>query len=269
MNSWIRTGVMVISCTALGGCDFIGSIGKDILAKASSHRGWQTFNFTGQLPSDFGIDAIAFYSPVKPENSSCQAATFTPGKTVTRKYGKRYTLDIGSEPQQFDFTIPLAHYIGFCSMRLSYIKLEINGRHGPQKWQRSYGRGNLYMVRHDHPEAVAFDENGELNKHSICRWTFKQSIARPPRRGEIEKLLSCAEAGAYLPFTELSEKKINLSISVSPDEKPYHDQTWIKFPNGWKPCLPKKGWLRCQSPPLLQTFLLNGKTCTIYPGCEE
>jgi hypothetical protein len=87
--------------------------------------------------------------------------------------------------------------------------------------------------------------------------------------GEIEKRLICQSAGTSIKENNLPDKKIHLSLEVMPEEEPSRRNTWIKFPNGWKPCLPKKGWQSCQTPPVFQTFKMNGKTCSVYPNCKE
>lgn len=37
----------------------------------------------------------------------------------------------------------------------------------------------------------------------------------------------------------------------------------------WKDCLGTEKSDRCQQPSLFKTFQMNGKTCTVYPGCTE
>jgi hypothetical protein len=68
---------------------------------------------------------------------------------------------------------------------------------------------------------------------------------------------------------ELPGKTVRLDIQTNPKERPYRDDTWLKLPEGWKPCLPKEGWQRCQTPPVFKTFQMNGQECTVYPNCKE
>ena len=119
---------------SVAGCDLVGMYAKEAVISATSHRGWDTFTFKGQLPAEFGIDAIAFYGPNDRTNASCRAASFEPGKTITRRYAKRYTAEIQLQPQDFSFEIPLSYYKGLCGMRLGRVKLEINIRYGIEKW---------------------------------------------------------------------------------------------------------------------------------------
>ena len=250
----------------LSGCDWLGIFAKEAAVAATSHRGWDTFTFKGQLPAEFGIDAIAFYGPKDRDKASCRAPTMEPGKTVTRKYGKRYTAEIQAQPQEFSFEIPLSYYQGLCGMRLGRVKLEIKIRHGKEKWQKTYADGNFYIDRSPSANSSPFDKSGKLDIKALCSLMFQESKIHHG----IDKLMSCKAAGVNFSDGELKNKTVDLTIEVDPEEKPSHDDTWIKFPNGWKPCLPREGgWIRCQSPPVFKTFKMNGQTCTVYPNCKE
>jgi hypothetical protein len=91
-----------------------------------------------------------------------------------------------------------------------------------------------------------------------------------PARGELVKILNCKGAGAYLQPDQLADKTVKFKIEVNPEERPYYDGAWIKFPEGWKPCAEEtKGWIWCKSPPTFKKFQMNGQTCTVYPNCTE
>ena len=249
----------------LTGCDFVGTFAKEMVVAASSHRGWSTFTFKGQLPAEFGIDAIAFYGPDDPSKSRCRAATFTPGKTVTRQHGQRYTAAISDQPQAFSFDIPLSYYEGLCGMKLGRVALEIKVRYGKEKWQKTYADGNIYTGTTANPRTSYFDASGVLNINAECSFMFQESKLYL----SLSKLMNCKGPGAHLLRENISGKIVNLVITANSEEEPSRHDTWIKFPNGWKPCLPRKGFQRCQVPALFKTFQMNGQTCTVYPGCTE
>jgi hypothetical protein len=261
----LSIGVLTLS---LSGCDWAWFFAKEAAVDATSHRGWDTFTFKGQLPAEFGIDAIAFYGPKDRDKASCQAPTMEPGKTIRRRYGKRYTAEIQALPQEFSFEIPLSYYQGLCGMRLGRVKLEIKGRHGPLDWQKDYGRGGLYIVSDRSNKTVEFDRLEELQRSGVCNWLFQQSHARS-RLGEIEKLLNCRAYVGDFVFEELANKTINFTIEIDPEEKPSMRNRWIETEAGWKPCQPTEKSNRCQSPPTFRTFKMNGQTCNVYPNCKE
>jgi len=259
--------VLSIAALLLGlsGCDWLGILAKETAIAATSHRGWDTFTFKGQLPAEFGIDAIAFYGPNEPGKASCQADSFEPGKTVTRRHAQRYTAEIQAQPQEFSFEIPLSYYKGLCGMRLGRVKLEINVQHGREKWAKTYADGNLYINRSKDIISSAFNPTGELNITTLCSLMFQEGKFHYG----IEKLMSCKGAGANLPATELAKKVVNLHIEVSPLEKPTMRNRWIQTEQGWKPCQPTEKSNRCQTPPIFKTFDMDGETCTVYPNCKE
>jgi len=249
----------------LSGCDIVGIFAKEAAVAATSHRGWSTFTFKGQLPANFGIDATAWYGPDDPDKASCQSQTLEPGKTVTRRYGKQYSAAIQAQPQDFSFEIPLSYYKGLCGMSLGRVKLEINAKYGDQKWQRTYADGNFYIERFDRESTAQFPPSGIFDIASTCRFMFQESKLF----GEISKLVRCRGAGASLPQEKIANKTVSLKIDVSADEKPSVRNRWIKTDAGWKPCKPTQKSDRCQSPPTFKTFEMNGQTCTVYPGCKE
>ena len=253
---------------ALSSCSWPLIFAKESVVAASSHRGWDTFTFKGQLPAEFGIDAFALYGPEDPNGVGCQSPTFEPGKTITRRHSQQYTADIQAQPQDFSFEIPLSYYKGLCGMKLGRLKLEINGRYGAQKWQQAYGRGGFYIEENPSTTTSYFDDANMLTLTTTCTWWFQQSRARS-RLGEIEKMLNCRGAGADLLRKKLKDQTITLEVKVNSAEEPSHDDTWIKFPAGWKPCAVKNGWRWCRQPFEFQTFKMNGQICTVYPNCKE
>lgn len=244
--------------TVLGGCDAL---------TAFKERN-DSFTFKGQLPADFGIDAIAFYAALKPDTDDCQSITLQPDVMVERKYAKRYSADFQSAPHAFSFDIPLNHVKYSCAMKLLRVQLEINGRYGDQKWQRSYGHGAFYLRRTVTHETAVFDSEGKFSLKGECFWTFHQSLARA-YPDEIVKLLGCGGARSYFALNELNGKTVALTIDVNPEQKPSMKNRWLLTDAGWKPCLGTEKSKRCQTPPLFKTFKMNGKTCTVFPACTE
>jgi hypothetical protein len=265
MNRFIPRGALSMALLTLAGCDWVGIFAKEAAVAATSHRGWDSFTFKGQLPAEFGIDAIAFYSPNEPGKASCQAESFEPGKTITRRHAQRYTAEIQAQPQEFSFEIPLSYYKGLCEMSLGRVKLAIRVRYGKEKWQKTYADGNLYIDRSFKVASLNFNDADELNISTLCSLMFQES------RGHfgIAKLMSCKGAGASFPATKLVNKTVNIHVEVNPIEKPSMRNRWIKTEHGWKPCQPTEKSNRCQTPPTFKTFDMDGQTCTVYPGCTE
>ncbi|WXL25705.1 hypothetical protein WG219_20805 [Ectopseudomonas mendocina] len=215
----------------------------------------KTFTFKGELPADFSIKAQAHYSVAN--------------KCVNgRSKAKSFTTEFQRTAQQYNFDIPVTYRDGLCEMKLARVGLFINGRYGEKDWQQTYDNGELRIVNELPEGAPDFQADNTLIKQAKCTWWFQLSKARA-HRDEISKLLNCKGAGAYLVVDTLPGKAVQLDFHVIPEEEPSHDDTWVKFPEGWKPCLPKPGWPNCQKPPVFKTFKMNGQECTVYPNCTE
>jgi hypothetical protein len=225
----------------LGGCQTLGSaVGK-------------SFTFEGELPADFKMRAQTHYYVANPD--IC----------LGRPSGSQsFENDFQPHPQRYRFRIPVDYYDGTCQMRLDRVGLFVHGRYGELKWQNTYDNGQLLVEKVLPAAAPEFNTEGILHKQAECTWWFQIS----PLYLQLSKLLNCKGAGAYLLADELPGKTVRLDIRLNPEEEPAHDDTWIKLPEGWKPCLPNIG-VRCQVPPIFKTFKMNDRECTVYPNCTE
>ncbi len=214
----------------------------------------QSFTLEGQLPADFAIKAQAHYS----------VANGCDGRSQTRSFQR----DFEDAPHAYRFRIPINYRDGLCAMQLARVGLYIDGRYGDKDWERTYDNGSLALVDTLPKGAPGFDASGTLSKTAECTWLFKMSTAIS-RKGEIDKLLSCKGAGAFLVTSELPDKIVSLSFNLSQNEEPAKLNTWIKTHDGWKPCLPKPGWQSCQNPPIFQKFKMKDQECSVYPKCTE
>jgi hypothetical protein len=219
----------------------------------------ERFTFEGDLPADFALRAQAHYHV-----SEGHCAQLISRRQLT----KTYETEFKAEPHGYRFAIPVSYRVGVCEARLGRVGLFINARYGQKDWQQTYDNGELRVVDEVPEGFTSFLADGTLTRRAECSWLFQMSQARA-RRGEISKLLNCRGAGAYLVNHELGGKVVRLDFTVNPVEEPAMDDTWILFPQGWKPCLPKPGWPNCQTPPVFQTFKMNGRECTVYPNCTE
>ncbi len=219
----------------------------------------ERFTFEGDLPADFALRAQAHYHV-----SEGHCAQLISRRQLTRTYETEFK----SEPHGYRFAIPASYRVGVCQARLGRVGLFIKGRHGEEFWQQTYDNGELRVVEKVPAGATSFQADGSLHRKAECSWLFQMSKAKAIK-GEITKLLNCKGAGAYLLGHELAGKTVRLDFAVNSMEEPAMDDTWILFPQGWKPCLPKPGWPNCQTPPIFQTFKMNGRECTVYPNCTE
>ena len=226
----------------LSGCSTLGSVDAD------------TFILKGELPADFALKAQAHYGG----SEGCS------GRGHVKGFKKEYE----NLPHGYEFEIPVSYRDGLCELRLVRVGLFIHARYGKQDWQETYDNGGLMVVEKLSTNAPAFQPDGTLSKAVKCSWLFQISKAKA-RKDQISKLLSCNGAGAEITTKALAGKVVKLSFILDLEEEPYRDNTWVKFSNGWKPCLPKEGWQQCQDPPIFRSFKRGNQECTAYPNCTE
>ncbi|WP_241786399.1 hypothetical protein [Stutzerimonas stutzeri] len=223
----------------LSGCSALGSVGAD------------TFTLEGELPTDFALRAQAHYGG----SEGCSGRGHV--ETFKKEYDK--------VPHGYQFEIPVSYRDGLCVLQLVRVGLLIYGRYGEKDWQQTYDNGELLIVPKTKNQEYANLPGRPDSINAVCSWLFQESKLNL----EISKILNCRGVGARLSKEQLQEQTITLSFTVNPKEQPYRDNTWIEFPGGWKPCLPKEGWQQCQDPPVFKTFRNNDQECTIYPNCTE
>ena len=275
--------ILSVFMTFLGGCTLTGSLAKEAVLSLTEREGRERFTLAGELPAHFSIQATAYFSPDNPER--CQVYSIGQGEEVTRELITQYTTPYHDRPADFSMDIPLTYHIGLCNGTLQHVALLIRGRYGERSWQHHASHGGLGIVDSRPEQAPPFDSDGTLTVRGYCTWLFQLSKARA-WAGQISKLLSCSEpdehwqldpdfakrrsVGAVLGRDELAGKTVRLDLRVNPEETPAYRNTWIKFPEGWKPCLPREGgWISCQSPPVFKTFRMGDQECTVYPNCKE
>ncbi|WP_188637346.1 hypothetical protein, partial [Halopseudomonas pertucinogena] len=263
-NLLILSLVMVL----LGGCTLTGSLAKEGVLSLTEREGRERFILTGELPAHFSIQATAYFSPDNPER--CQVYSIGQGREVTRELITQYTTTYHDHPADFSMDIPLTYHIGLCNGTLRRVALQFIGRYGQQRWQDDAAYGGLAIVDSRPAQAPPFDRDGTLTVRGYCTWLFQISKLQL----ELSKLLSCSEpdehwqldpdfakrrsVGTVLGRDELAGKTVRLELRVNPEERPAMRETWIKFPQGWKPCAeeetPEGTWVWCRNPPTFRTF---------------
>ncbi len=254
--------------TTLTACSWAGVLATEGPLLLTERRGMDSFTLVADLPENFGLSVTGWYGPVDKNGLNCQVTNLHNNKQQARELGKRFDIPINAEAKSTSRTIPLTYYVGTCKLRLGKVEMEIDGRYGEQPWQKTYADAIFYIHKRTPEDEQNFDNNSTRQVDAQCTWLFQQSKAKS-RLGEVSKLLICKGAGANLQYDQLAGKTVKLAIQVNPEERPSVRNRWIKGDSGWKPCLGTEKSDRCQQPPIFKTFLMNGQTCTVYPGCTE
>ncbi|MDB5997784.1 MAG: lipoprotein, partial [Pseudomonas sp.] len=114
-----------------------------------------------------------------------------------------------------------------------------------------------------------------------CQWLFRTS--GKPRI--LRKILNCktidaqGERGRGQPFAaftpdQLPGKTVKMHIKLAEEERPAIGDTWVKVTGGWKRCMGdnfEDQYAFCFGN--YKDFsifkMVDGRICTIYPGCTE
>lgn len=275
--------LLCLAAMALSGCSLAGHMTKEGAMSLTERNGREHFTLAGELPADFMLQATTKYYPVEPEH--CQVYSYGLGRDVTRDGYEQEETGYSKKPHTFKIKIPLNKYIGRCTMRASQVSLLIRGRYGEKDWQETHAFGGIGIAETRPQGAPEFSPDGTHTLRGYCTWMFQISRLHL----QLSKLLSCSETddtwqldpkiinrrsiGETFGRDELPGKTVYLEIREHPEERPAIRETWIEFPEGWKPCAeeetPQGKWIWCKQPPRFRTFSMDGKNCTVYPACEE
>ncbi|PKM05228.1 MAG: hypothetical protein CVV16_02030 [Gammaproteobacteria bacterium HGW-Gammaproteobacteria-6] len=273
-------GAMLLDLTA---CSFVGHMAKEGMLSLTERSGREHFTLAGSLPANFELSAISYYQVLDEEK--CQVRDFTSRGTSTRVMATQQDTELKDHPHTFSLEIPLTHHIGLCDSEMSRVKLQIKGHYGEEIWNQDRHGGGIAVVDTRPPDAPNFANDGTMLIRGMCTWMFQISRINIG----IDKLLHCSQPeenwsqdydlskrrglGVTLGRDELAGKTVILEIREDPQERPAIRETWIQFPEGWKPCAEEQTeqgkWIWCRNPPTFRTFQMNGQECTVYPNCTE
>ena len=231
-----------------------------------------TFTFTADLPPDFAYQAIAVYVPAKGET-----CTVPGGRNTEVGFNLKWR-----ENYQPNADILLRRTVSGCPLVISRIKLEINASYG--KTRRDFSADIASVFIRDEVEdqyKSVFNEIGATTFYGECQWLFRTS--GKPRI--LRKILNCktidaqGQRGRGQPFAaftpdQLPGKTVRMHIKLAEEERPGWGDTWVKVQNGWKRCIGKgfedeRAYCNGNYTDFSSFKMVDGRICTIYPGCIE
>ena len=266
---------------ALAGCSFAQQIAESSVSYYSSDH----FTLVATVPANFGFTSKAHYYP-KP-GQTCEVYSSGLGGYVTRQQQKSNTVEAKAEAQTASTDIPLEYHIAGCSMELGRVSYEVSGRYGAGSLDRDYDQAGGLSIRTSTVDSRSERIPSTIEQRGLCSWLFQISKSKA-KLGEIKKLLSChatddnwslkktkyetRKPGGYVAINRLANTTVKIEFRLSNEEQPSIGDTWIKFPDGWKPCLgkgPNDPFGFCRGNKDFKTFKMNGRVCTAYPNCAE
>lgn len=231
-----------------------------------------SFIFTADLPPDFAYVAAVYYVPAKGE--TC---------TVEKKDNLAPVFnDAWRTEYKPDSEITIRRTRNGCPLVVSRIELEINSSYG--KDRGDFGGDIASVFIRDEVEdqyKSVFNEVGTSTFYGECQWLFRTS--GKPRI--LRKILNCktidaqGERGRGQPFAaftsdQLPGKTVKMHIKLAEEERPGWGDTWVKVQNGWKRCMGKgfedeRAYCNGNYTDFSSFKMVDGRICTIYPGCTE
>ena len=259
----------------------VGDIYGRTLGKLYEGPSSQTFTLSGELPTYFSLDIISDYQADRADE--CLRYSAKAGHHVSYTTWKKQTIAMSDEGH-YNVNIPTSLYDQGCHLPTQSIKMTAYEHYDTdlkqtamEQWAASLSFANSTQLA---DEAPHFETNKPMIYNSRC-----SNMLRIMGGDLLIKILGCYNAGTdwqwiknnkppkvydVLRRDELANQQVIINLRHNLyDDGPYFDNSWLKTEHGLKPCLETKITRRCQKLPIFRNFIMNGKTCTIYPQCTD
>ncbi|WP_342214901.1 hypothetical protein [Pseudomonas sp. TH41] len=257
-----RTLAISILALTAGGCVFAPA---------------ETFTLQAEVPADFRVKADAFYVPATGE--TCEAPPRESGKVAPNR--KLFTSEYQNIARTAEFQIPLTTRAGGCPLALSSLRLNLRARWGPDRSDTDGDFASLSFYDELADDRPGFPASGIQEFQGQCQWLFR---TMGPYR-YIVKILHCRAvdadgqmvkrmAGGVLQRDQLPGRTVTMVFKMAAEERPFGQDTWVRFPQGWKRCMGKSledpyAFCRGNTTDFKPFKLPDGRECTVYPNCTE
>lgn len=231
-----------------------------------------SFTFTADLPPGFVYQAIATYEPDTGETCSVPD-----GRNTAVGYNLQWRENYAAVSE-----IAIRRTVRGCPLVIRKIDLELYFAYGKDRGDFASDYAAV-AIRGELEEKYkgTFDKTGESRFYGQCQWMFRTS--GKPRI--LRKLLDCKKTDelgvlsrgrpfAAYTLDQLPGKTVRMKIGLAEEERPAIGKTWVKVPNGWKRCMgdnfEDQDAFCFGNYTDFSTFqMVDGRICTIYPGCTE
>lgn len=250
-----RVGLLALGMLGLSGC-----VGKPV----------DSFTLEVDLPAEFRFIAGANYSPATGE--SC---------TLPRRRGKRPERKIliaSYKPvaERVSYELPLTEEIEGCPSVLRSVDFRIYAKWGKRSTDVGGDLAAFSILDTLNADRDSAPGSAIQELHRKCQWWFR--TAGPQHA--IRKILACrfSEGGLRSPSPllrdQLAGKTLRVVLTVSDEEEPAFDDTWVAVPGGWKRCRGTNyedlyGHCNGNTTDFKPIKMPDGRICDVYPSCNN
>ncbi|KAB0516939.1 MULTISPECIES: hypothetical protein [Pseudomonas] len=252
-------GVMVLGVLGLTGCG-----GKPV----------DRFTLEVDLPAQFRFIGGANYGPATGE--TC---------TLPRRRGKRperkiFIAHYKPVAERVSFELPLTEVIEGCPTVLRSVDFRTYAKWGPRDSDVGGDNSSFSVRDYSDPDVPGMPETGVQELHRQCQWMFR--TAGPQHA--IIKVLTCSafggasqpkeqRAGVVVQRDQLPGKTLRLVLTLTDDEEPYFDDSWVVVPGGWRRCKGKNhedlyAFCNGNTSDFKPIKMPDGRICDVYPSCK-
>lgn len=261
MNSWTRSVLITLGAGWLSGC---------ALAPPAKR-----FTLEVDLPAQFRFIGAANYRSARYELCTL------PQRRGKRPERKIFIADYKPVAERVSYEFPLTETIEGCPTVLRSVEFTLYAKWG--ELDTDVG-GSFAAISFADPieseRVAAMPESGVQEFFGQCMWFFR--TAGPEHA--IRKLLECnaldtkgkrqeTRPGGVAQRELLPGKKVRLTLSVTDEEAPAFQDTWLAVPGGWRRCRGKSfedlsGYCGSNTTDFKPITMPDGRVCDVYPTCN-
>lgn len=255
-----KIALLPIAAAAISGCTMLPQSDFNDLSPSRDH-----YRISATVPDGHIVTATTIY---KPANGSCPEDTEAYDWKVSRQRAELDRTKPTSE-NEYSFKSPMSINILGCQLNAAHSHLTLTHDYGDDTTRDD--ESMYFLPEAERPYIEERHESlSSLNQNRVCTYTFYIRRAS----SQLVKRLDCVneskETRGFSPaflHDEMKDKTIHYTFSLNPEDVPSFAEGWIKTPDGYRPCVEKGFTSRCEDPPELRQFEINGQRCDIYPGC--
>ncbi|WGT26490.1 hypothetical protein [Pseudomonas marginalis] len=233
------------------------------------------FTLEVDLPAEFELKTAANYGPATGE--TC---------TLPRRRGKRperkvFFTEYKPVASRASYELPLSETVQGCPLVLRNVEFDFYAKWGTRDSDVGGDIGGVSIRDRLEGDRPGMPESGVKVLSWQCQWLFR--TVGPIHA--IRKVLKCNSLGAtgqrykahsngVFSRDELGGKKVLIKLNLISEERPYMDDNWVRFPQGWKRCRGKSfedqyAFCGGNTTDFKSFKMPDGRVCDIYPSCSE